>query len=429
MADKVVSFAERVEQERTRLDGVTLIKSNKGAILPCEHNAYVLIGAAQQYAGLHFDEFLSRLRIDGRDWHDADDLACLLWLQSAHCVAKFTIGQARNGARSVAYSRRRDSLREFIEALPEWDHVERIETAFIDAWGAPDDVLTRAASRNFFLAMIARALQPGCQVDTLWTFEAPQGAGKSRAMRVLGGDFHAEVSAQIGTTDFLRELRGLWIAEMSELDSLRGREASTVKRLLSAPSDRFVQKYALHAESYPRRAVAVATTNEATYWQDSTGARRLVPIACGEIRDDLIAANRLQWFAEARHLHATGSTWWVFPAGIAEAQEDRQQVEPWEDTLRDMIINGRRAPDDLGGFVHVPWPQGWISSAAIMRDWLRLQANQQGRPSGVRLGHVMRRLGYKPKPSTSGDERGWIPDTQGAKSSEVSGAVSDELPL
>src|SRR5437588_6706635 len=73
----------------------TLLKSNKGAILPCEYNAYTLIGAAQQYAGLCFDEFLSRLRIDGRDWHGADDLDCLRWLQSTHCVAKFTLGQAR----------------------------------------------------------------------------------------------------------------------------------------------------------------------------------------------------------------------------------------------------------------------------------------------------------------------------------------------
>ena len=32
----------------------------------------------------------------------------------------------------------------------------------------------------------------------------------------------------------------------------------------------------------------------------ATGARRLVPIPCGDIRVDLIAANRLQWFAEAR---------------------------------------------------------------------------------------------------------------------------------
>jgi Virulence-associated protein E len=401
---------------RATLDGGLLKDAN--GIVPCEHNAYVLIDTAPQYAGLFFDEFLTRLRIGERDWHDADDLECLRWLQSAHQVPRFSLAQARNGARSVAYSRRRDSLREFVERLPPWDGAPRIELALCDAWGAPDDALTRAGSRNFFLAMIARALQPGAKVDTLWTFEAPQGRLKSMSLHTLAGDFHAEISAPIGTTDFMREMCGLWIAELSELDSLRGREASTVKRLLSAPSDRFVQKYQLHAESYPRRAVAVATTNEATYWQDSTGARRLVPIACGDIRVDLIAANRLQWFSEARHLYAAGCTWWEFPTDIVEAQDQRQQVDPWEDSLRDMISNGRRCGIDGQG--RVPWPRGWISSATIMHDWLRLEPHQQGQAVGRRLGAVMRRLGFRPKQLGKERERGWEPNTSHLGADEVS---------
>jgi virulence-associated protein E len=419
MAEKVVNIAKLVEQERAKLDSATLIKSDKGAIKPCEHNARVLIGGASQYAGLYFDEFLSRMRVDGRDWTDADDLEAVCWLQSSHAVHNFSLGQARNAARAVAYSRRRDSLREFVENLPAWDGSPRIEMAFVDAWGAPDNALTRTASRNFFIAMMARALHPGAQVDTLEAFEGEQGIGKTRAMRELGGDFHAEISAAIGTTDFMRELRGIWLAELSELDSLRGREASTVKRLLSSPSDRFVQKYALHAESYPRRAIAVATTNEATYWQDPTGGRRLIPISCSSIRVDLIGENRLQWFAEARRLHAKGATWWEFPASIAQAQEERQHIDPWEDTLRGYMAHGR--PTGLDGQGRVPWPDGWIASAAIMREWLRLEPHQQGQASSTRLGKIMRRLEYVPKRSATGDERGWIPDTENAKASEVSG--------
>jgi hypothetical protein len=199
--------------ETTALDVADgLLKSNKGEIKPCEHNARVLIGEAEQYAGLHFDEFLSRLRIDARDWTDADDLEALCWLQSAHCVARFTLGQTRNATRAVGFARRRDSLREFVESLPAWDGVPRIESAFVDAWGADDNDLMRAASRNFFIALIARAARPGAQVDTLWTFEGPQGSFKSKSLRELGGDFHAEISAPIGTTDFQRELRGLWMA-------------------------------------------------------------------------------------------------------------------------------------------------------------------------------------------------------------------------
>ena len=142
-----------------------LLQSSAGEIKPCEHNARVLIGTSPQYAELHFDEFLSRLRIGARDWTDADDLDLLCWLQSAHGVPRFVRAQARNGALAVAYSRRRDSLREFVERLSAWDGTPRIEHAFEDAWGAPDDMLTRAASRNFFVALIARAVHPGAKVE------------------------------------------------------------------------------------------------------------------------------------------------------------------------------------------------------------------------------------------------------------------------
>jgi hypothetical protein len=417
-----------MERELAALDADGLLKSDTGTIKPCEHNARVLIAGAPQYAYVHYDEFLSRMRFGARDWTDADEIGCLCWLQSAHGVSRFTIGQTRNAARAVAYSRRRDSLREFVEGLPAWDEIPRIDMAFADAWGADDTPLTRAASRNFLIGMIARALHPGAKVDTLWVFEGPQGIGKSLALNALGEDFHAEITAPIGTTDFMRELRGVWLAELSELDSLRGREASTVKRLLSAPADRFVQKYALHAESYPRRAVAVATTNEATYWQDSTGARRLVPISCADIRLDIIAENRLQWLAEARHGHARGATWWEFPVGISEAQEQRQQVDPWEDVLRECISRGR--PTGIDGQGTVPWPSGAITSAEIMRNWLHLEPHQQGQVSSTRLGRVMRRLGYGPARIGHERARGWQrADTEDAATGEVSAEVSASFPL
>ena len=173
--------------------------------------------------------------------------------------------------------------------------------------------------------------------------------------------------------------------------------------------------------------MAVATTNEATYWQDSTGARRLVPIVCAGIRVDMIAEHRLQWLAEARHLHASGGTWWEFPPGIADEQEARQQIDPWEDSLRRCMARGR--PSGADGQGVIPWPDGWVASATIMSEWLGLDSHQQGQSSGVRLGKVMRRLGYKPMRYGKARERGWIADTQEAMPGEVSAPVSAAFSL
>lgn len=388
----------------------SLLRSAKGDVRACEFNARILMAASAQFNDLHFDEFLCRVRLGDRDWSDGDDRDALIWLQGTHRVPSFTLGQVRNAILALAYERRRDSLREFVAGLPEWDGAPRIPYAFRDAWGAPDDEMTRMASTNLFVAMIARAERPGAQVDTLWTFEGPQGSQKSRALRALGGQFHAEVTAPIGTPDFLRELRGLWLAELSELDALRGREASTIKRLLSSPRDRYVEKFEKHAVAYPRRAIAVATTNEAQYWQDATGARRLIPIRADRIDVELIERDRLQWLAEARHYFAQGATWWEYPETMADAQEDRQQVDPWEDALRRIMAEGRRIPD-AGGQTVEPWPEGWISTAEILSTWLRLEPHQQGPAAGPRIGKIMRRLGYQPKRADGRpQQRGWVRD-------------------
>jgi Virulence-associated protein E len=371
-----------------------LLVNNGNVPLACEANACLLMAREPRFAGLFFDDFLSRPRIDGGDWLDAHDLTTMSWLQTSTGVARFSLGMARNGAKLLSYSRRRDSLRDFVDALPAWDGVDRLAMAFYDAWGADDTPVVRAASANFFIALIARAMKPGAQVDTLWVFEGAQGTRKSAALRVLGGDFHAEVSAGVGTADFQRELQGLWIIELSELDSLRGKEASTIKRLLSAPSDRFVQKYALHAEAYPRRAVAVATTNEAAYWQDPTGARRLIPVQCTDIDLDRITALKLQWFAEAKHRYTAGEPWWEFPDAILDEQETRQQVDPWEDTI-------------AAALELMKWPATPILAASISAEWLQLLPHQQGLASGKRIAAIMRSLGFVPVKVGRACARAW----------------------
>jgi predicted P-loop ATPase len=406
--------------ERRQAKELNLILDSKGRIKACEFNAKQLLGAVARYGGLHFDEFLARVRLGERDWSDHDDRATLIELQDAHRVPGFTLGQVRNAVQAFAFERRCDSLRDYITALPPWDGTPRIDHAFSDGWGAADTLLTRTASRNFFIAMVARALRPGVQVDTLWALEGPQGKLKSRSIRELGREFHAEISAPINTSDFARELHGVWIAELSELDALRRGEASTVKRLLSAVQDRYVEKYEKRATAYPRRAVFVATTNEATYWQDPTGARRLVPIRIGDIEIDVIAENREQWLAEALHEFNAGASWWEFPADIEAAQDARQQVDPWEDTLRSLIASGRKVYVTPEIAETVPWPEeadGFISSAEIMRDWLKLAAHQQGSNCGVRLGRVMRRLGFEDARRGKARERGWVrkADTSGGR--------------
>src|SRR4029453_2179914 len=125
--DMLVSAATPVLQP-------SLIRSDTGVVKACDYNAKTLMGAAPQFDGLHFDDFLYRARIGARDWSDHDDRDTLCWLQSAHQVPGFNPGPARTAVMALAFARRRDSLFEYVMGLPKWDGTPRIEMAFIDAW-------------------------------------------------------------------------------------------------------------------------------------------------------------------------------------------------------------------------------------------------------------------------------------------------------
>jgi putative DNA primase/helicase len=405
----------RVNAEHRALPNASgFICNDKGRPLAIEANAITVIEGATRFGGLFYDTLRESIRItdsgESRGWTDDDDLAALEWMQREAGLPGLRLGVAQNAVRRVASKRHRDPLLEWFADLPQWDDVPRVEAALCDAWGVTDTVITRATSRNFFRALAARGTIPAAKVDTIFVFEGPQGVLKSTALELLGGEFYAEISAPIGSADFAREIRAVLIAELGELSAMRGREAQQIKQALSRRYDRYVEKYERNPREYPRRCVFVGTTNDETYWHDSTGARRLVPVRVGDIRLDLIRDNRAQWLAEALSDIKSGQQWHEWPEGIDDEREERQDIDPWELTLRDMIANGRQVGADSLG--REPWPTGWISSAEIMRSWLRLEPHQQGRGAGARIGHVMRRLGYCPRNKGHENVRGWEHDAK-----------------
>lgn len=329
----------------------------KGKPIACEFNIAQLIAR-----GVCFDEFWRSImwtNADGtrRAWTDNDDRHELLRIQQKH-IPRATLAMVRTAVEAVANTHRTDALQEFIATLPTWDGTPRIEYALHEAFGTPDTPLMRAGSANLFRAMIARARKPGAKVDHLFVFEGEQGTLKSMALAVLGGDFHVEVTEPLGSANCVREIRCAWLAELTELKPLVGRDAETSKAFITRRVDPIVEKWEKRVTTYPRRCVFVGTTNESRYWDDPTGARRLIPIPtgiAGPIRPDLIEANRLQWFAEALVDYDAGKTWWEFPAEIEHEREDRQRVDPWQEPIEHELVGKTKTTvTELLGALEVP---------------------------------------------------------------------------
>lgn len=298
-------------------------------------------------ARLWYDEFLDRVLTltdtgQPREWRDVDDSQFAVHLQQTIGMVSIAETVAASAVRYVASQRVRHCVREWLVSLL-WDGENRLEHAFEDYWGVvPDETqpsdYVRAVSANFFLGMVARVLKPGCQVDTMPIFEGPQGIGKSRALRVLGGDWYALASESVTHKDFFQTFRGAWLMEIGEMDSFSRAEKERTKIVVSTPTDRYRPTYARYARDFPRQLVFAGTTNRDDYGNDDTGLRRFYPIKCTEVDIAGLTLARQQLFAEAYARIMAGEAWWIVPDIQSKAvQRERQSEDIWTVPVTDYL--------------------------------------------------------------------------------------------
>ncbi len=101
----------------------------------------------------------------------------------------------------------------------------------------------------------------------------PQGSKKSTALKTLAGPYFTDELADLGSKDSALQTRGVWIIELSELDTLSRSEASRIKAFMSRTTDRFRTPYDKRLVESPRQCIFASTVNHSTYLEDDTGAR------------------------------------------------------------------------------------------------------------------------------------------------------------
>jgi predicted P-loop ATPase len=133
------------------------------------------------------------------------------------------------------------------------------------------------------------------------------------------------------------QTRGVWIIELSELDTLSRSKVSRIKAFMSRTTDRFRPPYGKRLIESPRQCVFAGTVNHSSYLRDETGARRFWPIACSSIDLDSLARDRDQLWAEAKAWFDAGAAWWLDSSDLVQAaaheQADRFDSDPWEEVI------------------------------------------------------------------------------------------------
>lgn len=211
-----------------------------------------------------------------------------------------------------------------IESL-KWDGVKRIngDGRVCRPWmseylGAEDTEINQIFGERWLIGAIARAMRPGCKMDTMLILEGRQGLQKSTALRALSdglmkGIFTDEMSDP-NSKDAALQMQGMWIIEIGEMDAFRKAEVTQIKSWLARTEDRFRRPYGKIVETFPRTCVFAGSVNplgKTGYLKDATGGRRFWPVACTEIDIDAIKSDARQLWAEAYELFKAGQKWWL----------------------------------------------------------------------------------------------------------------------
>lgn len=306
-------------------------------------NAVTAIVASNEL-DLFYDVFADRIQRQWhgeeiKDWEDHDATRLTDFLQRAKGYKRLTKATVRDAVGFVARKHEYDPPREWIESL-KWDSKNRIDSFFTKFFGTQDTEYTRTASTNFFISLAARITRPGCKVDNTVILISPQGFRKTSVLEILGGDYYASFAESPQKKDFAQGLRGKFLLELCELQSMNKADVSAIKATLSKREDWYRPSHGEHFVLRKRRCVFVGTTNEAEFLRDPTGGRRFWPIEVTKTIDtDAVSEIRDQLFAEALHrLNKEKATWWVMPeVETRNEQEARRQADPWEEIIEAWI--------------------------------------------------------------------------------------------
>ena len=132
------------------------------------------------------------------------------------------------------------------------------------------------------------------------------------------------------------------------------------------------------------------TSNPTDLLDDPTGARRWLPMACGEVDVEAIARDRDQLWAEARVMHAAGGVEWRKAQALAEGVHDDYRVtDVWEEAIERWL-----ATPDLDGTL--PGAEGFTLNQ-VLTEALCFREHAIKRADEMRSAKVLRALGFRNK--------------------------------
>ncbi len=291
--DAVKATLARERENSARLDFAgeddwqsQLEYNRRGEVVNSLKNLLLIISNDPKLKGIRFNQLADNMEITGelpwehpsKFWRDADDAQLVSYIDLNY--GNFSVRNYDIAVTKVTDDRSYHPIRDFLDALPEWDGVERVDTLLSVYLGAADTPYVRAVTRKTLVAAIARVMNPGIKFDTMLVLSGPQGKGKSTLIAKLCGEWFNDSLLLSDAKDktAAEKLQGYWILEIGELAGMKKTDIETLRGFLSRQNDIYRAAFGRRATPHPRQCVFIGTTNAETYLRDITGNRRFWPV-------------------------------------------------------------------------------------------------------------------------------------------------------
>lgn len=343
-----------------------------GALENSVWNLNLILENDPDLQGFAFNDMANRIQVTGElpwdrpegnsFWRDADtaQLKSLVDIR----YGEFTTRNYDVSFTKVADDRHFHPVRDYLNGLPKWDGVKRVEELFIKYLQADDTEYVRTVTRKTFAAAVARVMCPGIKFDCVPVLDGEQGIGKSSIVKdLVTPEYYSE---SLSLTDMddkagAEKLQGFWVVEIGELAGMKKADIEKVKSFLSTSDDKYRPSYGRVVESHPRQCIIIGTVNgERGYLRDITGNRRFWIIKVHQKTQKqnwhFTQADRDQFWAEAKAIWESGEK--LYLEGDILAESEKAQRNAMEVDERVGMVEE---------YLNTLLPEGWDSMDVYAR--------------------------------------------------------------
>lgn len=387
---------ERAERNSAAVDlmqGNALRRNERRGVVACYANTVII---ARRFLGtrLAYNEMSEMPELDGAIVGEAAVGAFRCSVDELFSYSP-SDADAKRALVQVAYEHRYHPVRRYLEALPPWDGTRRWAELPATTFGVADaSPIVAVQLERWSISAVARAFQPGCQVDQVLVLQGKMALRKSTFFRALGGEWFAEGNVDLGV-EGVRALSRKWIWCWDELAGLSKRERAELDGFITRTNDQMRPLYRDFID-HPRTTVIVATANPEELFDNPEGLRRwwVAPVE-RRMGPDEIAEQRDQLWAEALHRYRNRERWYLDgedEEAAHAAHVDRYRVAGgWDQRLGEWVRSADcRLLAAHGG------RQGWITTGDALDALDIPPRDRRGAALVSEAGAALRRVGCQP---------------------------------